>query len=33
MVGPFTDRSKMNKAQDVLVNHRINALVIKKPIK
>ena len=33
MVGPFTDRSKMNKAQDVLANHRINALVIKKPIK
>jgi cell division protein FtsN len=33
MVGPFTDRSKMNKAQDVLVNYRINALVIKKPIK
>jgi cell division protein FtsN len=33
MVGPFTDRSKMNKAQDVLVNYKINALVIKKPIK
>ena len=33
MVGPFTDRSKMNKAQDVLANHRINALVFKKPIK
>mgnify|MGYP005988655463 CR=1 FL=1 len=33
MVGPFTDRSKMNKAQDILANHRINALVIKKPIK
>jgi cell division protein FtsN len=33
MVGPFTDRYKMNKAQDVLANHRINALVIKKPIK
>lgn len=33
MVGPFTDRSKMNKAQDVLANHRINALVIQKPIK
>lgn len=33
MVGPFTDRSKMNKAQDVLANHRINALVIKTPIK
>jgi cell division protein FtsN len=33
MVGPFTDRSKMNKAQDVLANHKINALVIKKAIK
>lgn len=33
MVGPFTDRSKMNKAQDILANHKINALVIKKPIK
>lgn len=33
MVGPFTDRSKMNKAQDALVNQRINALVIKTPIK
>ena len=33
MVGPFTDRSIMNKAQDVLANHRINAIVFKKPIK
>lgn len=33
MVGPFTDRSKMNKAQDILANHKINALVIKKVIK
>ncbi|MFQ3170238.1 MAG: cell division protein FtsN [Oleispira sp.] len=33
MVGPFTDRSKMNKAQDILVDYKINALVIKKPIK
>lgn len=33
MVGPFTDRSKMNKAQDILASHRINALVIKKVIK
>lgn len=32
MVGPFTDRSKMNKAQDILVGHRIKALVIQKPI-
>lgn len=32
MVGPFFNRSKMNKAQDILANHRINALVIKKPI-
>jgi cell division protein FtsN len=32
MVGPFINRSKMNKAQDILANHRINALVIKKPI-
>jgi cell division protein FtsN len=32
MVGPFYNRSKMNKAQDILANHRINALVIKKPI-
>lgn len=32
MVGPFVNRSKMNKAQDTLANHRINALVIKKPI-
>ncbi len=32
MVGPFVNRSKMNKAQDILANHRINALVIKKPI-
>jgi cell division protein FtsN len=33
MVGPFTDRSKMNKAQDILADYKINALVIKKPIK
>lgn len=33
LVGPFTNRSKMNKAQDVLANHRINSLVFKKPIK
>jgi len=32
MVGPFNNRSKMNKAQDILANHRITALVIKKPI-
>lgn len=32
MVGPFTDRSKMNKAQDILASRNINALVIKKPI-
>jgi hypothetical protein len=32
MVGPFTDRSKMNKAQDILANHKINALVMKKAI-
>lgn len=32
MVGPFINRSKMNKAQDILANHRINSLVIKKPI-
>ncbi len=32
MVGPFTDRSRMNKAQDILATHKINALVIKKPI-
>lgn len=32
LVGPFTDRSKMNKAQDVLANHRINSLVFKKPL-
>jgi cell division protein FtsN len=32
MVGPFTDRSKMSKAQDILANHKINALVIKKAI-
>lgn len=32
MVGPFTDRSKMNKAQDVLANNRLNALVFKKAI-
>jgi cell division protein FtsN len=33
MVGPFTDRSKMSKAQDILADYKINALVIKKPIK
>lgn len=33
MVGPFTDRSKMNKAQDILASRKINALVIKKPMK
>jgi len=33
MVGPFTDRSKLNKAQDTLASHSINALVIKKPLK
>lgn len=32
MVGPFVNRSTMNKAQDILANHRISALVIKKPI-
>ena len=33
MVGPFLDRSKLNKAQDTLASHKINALVIKKPLK
>lgn len=32
MVGPFFNRSKMNKAQDILANHRINALVLKKAV-
>jgi cell division protein FtsN len=32
MVGPFFNRSKMNKAQDILADHRISSLVLKKPI-
>ncbi len=32
MVGPFTNRSMMNKTQDVLAGRKINALVIKKPL-
>lgn len=32
-VGPFTDRSKMNKAQDLLVERSISPLVLKEPIK
>lgn len=31
-VGPFTDRSKLNKAQDQLVAKNINAIVIKRPL-
>lgn len=32
MVGPFTNRSKMNKAQDVLVSNNISPVLTKKPI-
>jgi len=32
-VGPFRDRSKMNKAQDLLVARSISPLVIKEPLK
>jgi cell division protein FtsN len=31
-VGPFKDRSKLNKAQDVLVSHNISPLVLKQKI-
>ena len=31
-VGPFTDRSKLNKAQDALVSKNLNAIVIKRPL-
>lgn len=31
-VGPFTNRSKMNKAQDVLVSNNISPILTKKPI-
>ncbi len=31
-VGPFTNRSKMNKAHDVLVSHNISPILTKKPI-
>lgn len=33
MVGPFTNRSMMNKTQDALASRKINALVFKKPLK
>lgn len=32
-VGPFSDRSKMNKAQDVLAARSISPLVVKEPVK
>ena len=32
-VGPFTDRSKLNKAQDMLVARSISPLVLKEPLK
>ncbi|WP_430460427.1 SPOR domain-containing protein [Thalassolituus sp. LLYu03] len=32
-VGPFTDRSKMNKAQDILAERSISPLVVKEPLK
>ena len=32
-VGPFTDRSKMNKAQDLLVSRNISPLALKEPVK
>ena len=32
-VGPFTDRSKLNKAQDLLVARSISPLVVKEPLK
>ena len=31
-VGPFSDRSRMNKAQDVLVSHRISPLELKQKV-
>lgn len=33
MIGPFTNRSKMNKAQDILVSNNISPLVHKTPVK
>ncbi|MDP2547234.1 SPOR domain-containing protein [Oceanobacter sp. 4_MG-2023] len=31
-VGPFSNRSKLNKAQDILVSNNISPLLIKKPL-
>tara|TARA_R110001583_G_scaffold184190_1_gene343285 strand:+ start:8761 stop:8937 length:177 start_codon:yes stop_codon:yes gene_type:complete len=31
-VGPFSNRSKLNKAQDILVSNNISPLLIKNPL-